>query len=107
MIRREVLAEIRYREILMAAVDLSLWIDLAPNTELANLDEFLLKKRIHNTSMTGNLDRSKIVAFNTQNIIINHFLSKKDYLKVAKALIRQIKLLLIPNVVSKWRIMIK
>jgi glycosyltransferase involved in cell wall biosynthesis len=107
MIRREVLAEIRYREILMAAVDLSLWIDLAPKTELANLDEFLLKKRIHNTSMTGNLDRSKIVAFNTQNIIINHFLSKKDYLKVAKALIRQIKLLLIPNVVSKWRIMIK
>lgn len=107
MIRREVLAEIPYREILMAAVDLSLWIDLAPKTELANLNEFLLKKRIHSTSMTGNLERSKIVGINTQKIIIKHFLLKKDYLNFTKALISQIKLILIPNFFYKWRFMIK
>lgn len=103
MIRYEILAKIPYREILMAAEDLALWLDLAPKTQFANLNELLIKKRLHKGSMTGNLTRARIVAYNTRKIVLQHFWAKKDYLEIIKILIIQLKSMLVPNFIYVWR----
>ncbi len=97
MIRYEILKEVKYREIWMASVDLPLWIDLKDKTDLANLDEILIKKRHHTNSITGNIDKFRIVEIQTTRVKIQEYLKHGEKSAAVMLIIKQIAVLLAPR----------
>lgn len=97
MIRYEILKEVKYREIWMASVDLPLWIDLSENANFANLEDVLIKKRIHTNSITGNIDKFRIVEIQTTRVKIQECLKDKRKSATVKLILKQIAILLAPR----------
>lgn len=97
MIRYEILAEVKYREIWMASVDLPLWIDLKDKTDSANLDDVLIKKRLHTNSITGNINKFRIVEIQTTGVKIQEHLKGKRKKVAVKLILKQIGVLLAPQ----------
>lgn len=97
MIRYEILTEVKYREIWMASVDLPLWIDLKDHCNLANMEDILIKKRLHSNSITGDIDKFRIVDIQTTQVKIGEYLKRKENYKAAKLILKQFGILLAPR----------
>lgn len=97
MIRSELFAGIRYRERIMASVDLGLWLDLLRDGVFANLEETLINKRVHSESITGHSKKGIVVQFRTTVIAIEHCLSVNNIRLARKLIVWQLALLLLPN----------
>lgn len=105
MIKSELLKKVRYREILLASVDLPLWLDLKKaGCVFANVDAFVLRKRQHRHSITTHPKIAQVVAIRTNQIAIEHFLNDGNFRKAFEALANQIYYLIRPNYFKKDKI---